>query len=48
LLHSAQDASLAQVRQVRPLQGSGRKGAWLVVLALFGWRALKHRREVGG
>ena len=46
--HSAQAASLEQVRQVRQLKGIGINGAWLVVMAFLGWRALKHRREVGG
>jgi transposase len=48
LRHSAQDASLEQVRQLRQLQGTGSNAAWLVGMALFGWRALQHRREVGG
>jgi transposase len=48
LLHSAQEASLEQGRQLRQLQGIGLKGAWVLVRALFGWRAWKTRREVGG
>ena len=30
------------------LQGIGSNGAWWLVRAFFGWRACKHRREVGG
>jgi transposase len=48
LLQSAQEASLEKVRQLRQLQGIGSNGAWVLVMALFGWRALKNRREVGG
>jgi transposase len=48
LRQSAEDASLEQVRQLLHLQGIGSNGAWLLVMAFFGWRALKNRREVGG
>jgi transposase len=48
LLHSAQDASLEKVRQWLQLKGIGINGAWLVGREVFGWRALKNRREVGG
>ena len=48
LLHSSEDASLEQVRQLMHLKGNGINGAWLLVMALCGWRALKNRREVGG
>jgi hypothetical protein len=48
LLHSAQDASRAKGRQWMQRKGLGSNGAWLLVRALFGGRALKHRREVGG
>ena len=48
LLHSAQEASREKVRQLMQLQGIGIKGAWLVVMEVFGWRALQTRREVGG
>jgi transposase len=48
LLHSAQEASLEKVRQLMQLKGIGINGAWLLVMAFFGGRALKHRREVGG
>jgi transposase len=47
-LPSAPDASIEQVPQLMPLRGIGIKGAWLFVRALFGWRALQTRREVGG
>jgi hypothetical protein len=47
-LHSSQDANLEQGRQWRQLKGLGSKGAWLLVMALFGGRALKTRRAVGG
>jgi len=48
LLHSAQDASLAKVRQLMQLKGIGINGAWLLVMEFFSWRTLKNRREVGG
>ena len=48
LLQSAQETSLAKGRQWMHRKGIGIKGAWLGVRAFFGWRALQHRREVGG
>ena len=48
LLQSAQAAHIEQVRQVRHRRGIGIHGAWWLVMACFGWRALKNRREVGG
>jgi transposase len=48
LLHSSEDASLEQVRQLMHLKGIGINGAWLLVMEFFGWRELQHRREVGG
>jgi transposase len=48
LLQSSEDASLEQVRQLMHLKGIGINGAWLVVMAFFGWRERKQRREVGG
>jgi hypothetical protein len=47
-LQSAQDASIEKVRQLMHLRGIGSNGAWVFVMALFGWRALQMRREVGG
>ena len=47
-LQSAEDARLEKVRQLMPLQGIGINGAWVLVLAFFGWRAVKTRRAVGG
>jgi transposase len=48
LLHSSQDASIEQVRQLLPLKGIGLNGSWLLVREFFAWRDVKHRREVGG
>jgi transposase len=48
LLQSAQEASIAKVRQLMHLRGLGINGAWLLVMEFFGWRELKTRREVGG
>jgi transposase len=48
LLHSSHDASIEKVRQLRQRKGLGINGAWLLVMEFFGWRELKHRREVGG
>jgi transposase len=47
-LQASTDASLDKVRQLMQLKGIGINGAWLLVMALFGWRAFKNRREVGG
>ena len=47
-LHASTDARIDQVRQLMLLKGIGINGAWLVVMAFFGWRAFKNRREVGG
>ena len=48
MLRTSQEASIDKVRQLMHLKGIGIKGAWLFVMAFFGWRALKNRREVGG
>jgi transposase len=48
LLQTAPEASIDTVRQLRQLKGMGSNGAWLLVLAFFGGRACKHRRDVGG
>jgi len=47
-LQTSSEARLDKVRQLMQLKGIGINGAWLLVMALFGWRACKHRREVGG
>jgi hypothetical protein len=47
-LRPSQEVSIDKVRQLMPLKGSGIHGAWLLVMAFFGWRALKNRRAVGG
>src|SRR5919205_431786 len=47
-LQTSSDASLDKVRQLMQLKGIGINGAWLLVMEFFGWRAFKHRREVGG
>jgi transposase len=48
LRHSSQDAPIEPVRPLMPRRGSGIKGAWVLWLEVFGWRALQNRREVGG
>jgi transposase len=48
LLHTSPEANHEKVRQLVQLKGIGINGAWLLVMAFFGWRALKTRREVGG
>jgi transposase len=45
---SAQEARIEKGRQLMQLNGIGLTGAWLWVMALFGGRAWKNRREVGG
>jgi transposase len=47
-LQTSLDASIDKVRQLMQLKGIGINGAWLLVMALFGWRAFQNRREVGG
>ena len=47
-LQTSSDASLDKMRQLRPRKGIGINGAWVWVMEFFGWRACKHRREVGG
>src|SRR5215470_18345486 len=47
-LQTSSEASIAKVRQLMLLKGMGINGAWLLVMAFFGWRAFKNRREVGG
>lgn len=45
---TSQAASLETIRQLMHRQGLGLTGAWLVVMACLGWRAVKTRREGGG
>ncbi len=47
-LQASTDACIDKERQLMQLKGMGINGAWLVVMAFFGWRAFTHRREVGG
>ena len=47
-LRHSHEAAIERVRQLMQLKGIGINGAWLFVMELFGWRALKTRREVGG
>jgi len=47
-LQTSAEASIDQVRQLMLRKGIGINGAWVFVMALFGWRACKNRREVGG
>jgi transposase len=48
LLQTSTDASIDKIRQLMMLKGIGINGAWLLVREFVGWRAFKHRREVGG
>jgi transposase len=48
LLHDSTDASIDKIRQFMLRKGIGINGSWLLVMELFGWRAFKNRREVGG
>lgn len=45
---AADGATVAQVRRLLALRGIGEQSAWLLVTELFGWRALRNRRQVGG
>ena len=48
LLQTSTEASIDTVRPLMLLKGIGINGSWLVVMAFFGGRAFKNRREVGG
>jgi transposase len=48
LLQTSPDPSIDKVRQLMQRKGIGINGAWLLVMAFFGWRAFKNRRAVGG
>jgi transposase len=48
MLQTSQEVPIEKVRQWIPLRGLGINGSWLLVMACFGWRTLKNRREVGG
>jgi transposase len=48
MFHTSQEAPIEKVRQLMHLRGIGINGSWWLVMACFGWRALKHRRQVGG
>src|SRR5918999_2242855 len=47
-LQTSSEASIEKMRQLMLLKGIGINGSWLLVMECFGWRELKHRREVGG
>src|SRR5262249_12760062 len=47
-LQASTEAHIAKVRQWMQRKGIGLKGAWLLVMEFFGWRAFKPRRDVGG
>src|SRR2546425_8297214 len=47
-LQTSSETSIDKVRQLMQLKGIGINGAWLLVMAFFGWRAFTNRREVGG
>jgi transposase len=44
---TAEDAVTKKVPQLLMLKGLGINSAWLFVMEFFGWRALRHRQEVG-
>jgi len=41
LRHTAPETSIEKVRQLMQLKGIGINGAWLLVMAFFGWRTLQ-------
>ena len=47
-LQTSTDTHIEKVHQLRQRKGMGINGAWLLVMAFFGWRAFTNRREVGG
>jgi hypothetical protein len=48
VLQTSHEANIEKVRQLMHLRGIGINGSWVLVMACFGWRELKNRREVGG
>jgi transposase len=47
IVRASQEAHSEKVRQLMHRKGSGINGAWLFVMACFGWRDLQNRRQVG-
>ncbi len=47
LLHTSEEASIKQVRQLMKLKGIGVNSAWVYVMEFFSWRAFRNRRELG-
>ncbi len=47
ILRTADDESVAQVRQLLALRGIGPESAWLYVMEFFSWRKFRNRRELG-
>ena len=47
VLQTAEDAVTKKVQQLLTLKGMGTNSAWVFVMACFGWRAFRHRKEVG-
>ena len=43
-----QEPQVEMVRQLLGLKGIGQAGAWILVREVFGWRAIKNRRELAG
>jgi transposase len=48
LLCTSDEPYVAQVRQLLRLYGIGENSAWPFVVELFGWRAFRNRRQIGG
>lgn len=47
LEESADDPTIAKMRQLLALKAIGHNSAWLFVCEFFGWRKFRNRREVG-
>jgi transposase len=45
-IRDEETAQAEQVRRLLELRGIGENGAWLLVRELFGWRAIRNRREL--
>jgi transposase len=43
-----EEPQVEQVRRLLGLKGIGQAGAWILVREVFGWRAIKNRRELAG
>ena len=46
LLQSSRSPNVARIRQLMDLRAIGVNTTWLYVMEIFGWRAIRNRREL--